>query len=92
MVDNMIANTLNQYNIDNLLISNIYTKQQLDLLYDEDFKNKLESVYNLFIKLPNLITNDKEPIPFKFGAAKNIIEYVSDDFDAPLTEEFKEYV
>lgn len=72
--------------------NNISPKHQIDLLNDEDFKQKLESVYNLLINRPELLNIKIESIPLKFGAAKNIIEYVSDDFDAPLNEEFKEYV
>ena len=87
-----MINTLKHKVVDNKDINSIYSNQQLDLIFDDAFKAKLELAYNIFINPTGQINEELTPIPLEFGAAKNIIEYVSDDFDEPLTEEFREYL
>jgi uncharacterized protein YuzE len=48
------------------------------------------NVVSMTLEHAKNIANINDPIPLKFGVTKDIIEYVSDDFDEPLTEEFKE--
>jgi hypothetical protein len=67
----------------------------------KEFELLQAKVLDLEEKVMDLLSNksdnekpkqaSKFAIPFKRGAAKNIITYIADDFDAPL-EDFKEYM
>ena len=65
-------------------------RTKIALLEDQEFLQKLALAYQYFYKEKN---NGKAHtrISLKRGAAKNIITYIADDFDAPL-DDFNEYM
>ena len=65
-------------------------KTQLSLLQDQEFLRKLNLAYSTFgVTVPNEAS--VEAISWTPGAAKHLISFIADDFDAPL-EDFAEYM
>lgn len=56
--------------------------QQIDILIQKALQN-----------IPVILQSkeESEPIPLKFGAAKNMIQYMAEDFNEPI-DDFKDYV
>jgi len=56
-------------------------RTKIALLEDQEFLQKLALAYQYFCKEKN--NGKAHRISLKRGAAKNIITYIADDFDAP---------
>ncbi len=70
-------------------------EKKVALLQDEQFIQKLNMAYYMFVTPEQRITinyslPDKR-VKLKRGSAKEYITYISDDFTAPL-DDFKEYM
>lgn len=68
----------------------IKLKTQLSLLQDQEFLRKLNLAYSAFgVAVPK--DASAEAISWAPGAAKHLVSFIADDFDAPL-EDFAEYM
>jgi hypothetical protein len=67
-------------------------QRKVNLLQDVTFMNKLKFFVDFFYKdnVKTNINSSLEPLPFKFGVARGLID-ISDDFNAPL-DEFNDYI
>lgn len=60
-------------------------KTQLSLLQDQEFLGKLNLAYSAFgVAAPNEAS--AEAIAWAPGAAKHMVSFIADDFDAPLED------
>jgi hypothetical protein len=70
-------------------------QEKVSLLRDEEFINKIQRTYQLFItsKENQVDKNDKEipHLSIKRGSGKDVIRIIGDDFNEPL-DDFKEYM
>lgn len=67
-------------------------QEKVNLLKDEEFINKIQRTYQLFIaSKENQIDKEISHLSLKRGSGKEVIRNISDDFDAPL-DDFEEYM
>lgn len=67
-------------------------QEKVNLLKDEEFINKIQRTYQLFIaSKENQVDKEISHLSLKRGSGKEVIRNISDDFDAPL-DDFEEYM
>jgi len=61
-------------------------KKEAKLNQDEDFIKKLSLIYKLFCEKEDFNEERREKISLKRGSGREIITYISEDFDEPLDD------
>jgi len=70
-------------------------EKKVALLQDDQFMQKLQLAYQFFIASKQSVQTNyakqEEKISLKRGSAKDVITFIADDFNTPLSD-FKDYM